>query len=540
MQTATLRRRVQDVTLSRRFAIPHPTDWTGVAVYLYGTICALLVSIVGYHSLNAGDRTIDLNGFGLLSRNLALGHGFTWGFGPTTRRAPLYPLLAAGILKMFGNDAPGIPDAVTYRPILIAQCFVFGFTCLTAWALARQLFGPRIALVTALLCPLLPPALRFIAMTEVEILTGLFAVLLAYTGLRVLARPRLSTGVWFGLVAAADTLTKPITQYYPVFFFALLWGWWIWRARRAQQPVSWRALLTRPRVFATCAALLVFGLALVPWMIRNRMVTNGQFSGISSNASGEFLRGYVYTQPKYVLLQQDLGGQPGVPGADPEANAYEDQLLLQQGLVPYGYHYFHAGVVDASPPIPAGVTSAQIEAQKDQVEDAVARSRVLHDPVGSLGKFLAQLATFWYIVETRFTSLVLGGMALVLLALSVLGVLRARRASVVTWPVVAVALYLNLVYAATVAVARYSMPLYPLLLIFAAGGLASLVPRLAPLTARLAPLGARLAPLGTRLAPVTAQLALLGARAEPVATRYFPSLMAPRSAAGAASDSPYT
>jgi hypothetical protein len=87
-----------------------------------------------------------------------------------------------------------------------------------------------------------------------------------------------------------------------------------------------------------------------------------------------------------------------------------------------------------------------------------------------------------------------------------------------------------------VAVARYSMPLYPLLLIFAAGGLASLVPRLAPLTARLAPLGARLAPLGTRLAPVTAQLALLGARAEPVATRYFPSLMAPRSAAGVAPD----
>jgi hypothetical protein len=272
-------------------------------------------------------------------------------------------------------------------------------------------------------------------------------------------------------------------------------------------------------------------------MIRNRMVTNGQFSGISSNASGEFLRGYIYSQPKYVLLQKDLGGQPGVPGADPEANAYEDQILLQHGLVPYGYHYFHAGIVDASPPIPAGVTSAQVEAQKDHVEDAVAISRVLHDPVASLGKFLAQLATFWYIVETRLTSLVLGGMALVLLALSVLGVLRARRDSVVTWPVVAVVLYLNVVYATTVAIARYSMPLYPLLLIFAAGGLASLVPHLAPLTARLAPLGARLAPLGIRLAPVTAQLALIGARVEPVATRLFPSLMAaPRPAARGAQD----
>jgi hypothetical protein len=529
MQTATLRRRIQDVTLSRRFAIRRPTDWTGVAVYLYGTICALLVSIVVYHSLNAGNSTIDLNGFGLLSRNIALGRGFTWGFGPTTRRAPLYPLLAAGILKVFGNDAPGIPDAVTYKPVLIAQCFVFGFTCLTAWAIARRLFGPRVALVTALLCPLLPPALRYIAMTEVEILTGLFAVLLAYTGLNLLERPRLSTGVWFGLVAAADTLTKPITQYYPVFFLALLWGWWIWRARREQQTLPLRSHLTQPRVIATCAALLVFGLALLPWMIRNRIVTNGQFSGISSNASGEFLRGYIYSQPKYVLLQKDLSGQPGVPGADPEANAYEDQILLQHGLVPYEFHYFHAGIVNATPPIPAGVTSAQIEVQKDHVEDAVAISRVLHDPAGFLGKFLVQLATFWYIVETRLKSLVIGGMALVLLVLSALGVLRARRDSVVTWPVVAVILYLNLVYAATVAVARFSMPLYPMLLIFAAGGLASLVPRLAPLTSRLAPVGARLAPLTTRLAP-------LGARVEPVAARYFPSLMAPRPAADVTPD----
>jgi 4-amino-4-deoxy-L-arabinose transferase-like glycosyltransferase len=530
MQTATMRRRLQDVTLSRHIPIPRPTDWTGVAVYLYGTICALLVSSVVYHSLNAGNTTIDLNGFGLLSRNIALGKGFTWGFGPTTRRAPLYPVLAAAILKVFGNDAPGVPDAEAYKPVLIAQCFVFGFTCLLAWAIARRLFGSRVALVTALLCPLLPQSLRFIAMTEVEILTGLFAVLLAYTGLNLLERPRLSTGVWFGLVAAADTLTKPVTQFYLVVFLALLWGWWIWRARREQQSEPLRAFHTRPCVVATCAALLVFGLAVLPWTIRNRIVTDGQFSGISSNASGEFLRGYINAQPKYVLLRQNFGGQDGVEGWDPEANRYEEQLLRQHGMVFYRFNYFHAGTVDVTPPIPTGVTSAQIEAQKDHVEDAVAISRVLHDPASFLGKFLVQLATFWYMVETRVTSLVIGGIALVILALSVLGILRARRASMVTWPVVAVILYLNVVYAATLAVARYSMPLYPMLLILAAGGLASLVPRIAPLTARLAP-------LGTRLTPLTAQLALIAARVEPVATRLFPSVMAaPRPAARGAQD----
>src|SRR5262249_38966465 len=155
---------------------------------------------------------------------------------------------------------------------LIAQCFVFGFTCLTAWAIARRLFGPRVALVTALLCPLLPPSLRFIAMTEVEILSGLFTVLLAYTGLNLLERPQLWPAFRFGLAPAAYPLTKPVTEFYPVVFLALLWGWWIWRELREQQRdqrhVSLVALLlaqlTRRRVLATCSALLVFGLLLLP------------------------------------------------------------------------------------------------------------------------------------------------------------------------------------------------------------------------------------------------------------------------------------
>src|SRR5262249_7955925 len=355
--------------------------------------------------------------------NFALGKGISLGYGPTIRRAPLYPILSGALLRVFGNYGPGIPDAVTYRPILIAQCFVFGFTCLTASAIARRVFGPRVALGTARLCPLLPPSLRFIAMTEVEILSGLFTVLLAYTGLNLLERPQLWTGFWFGLVAAAYTLTKPVTEFYPVVFLALLWGWWIWREQREQRHVSLLALLTRPRVLATCSALLVFGLLLLPWVIRNRAVTNGQFSGISSNAPGEFLRGYINADPRYVFLRQDFGGLDGGVGSDPAENRYEDQILLQHGLAPYGFHYFHAGTVDVTPRIPAGVTSAQLEVQKDRIEDPIAVDRVLHDPFGFLVKFLFQLATFWYLVETRFRSLVLGGIALAVLALGALGVL---------------------------------------------------------------------------------------------------------------------
>src|SRR5215831_10001852 len=97
-----------DVTAKRRL-VP-PADWTGLAVYLYGAIGALIATIVIYHGLSANAGTIDLNGFGYLSRNIAMGKGFTLGFGPTLRRAPLYPLVAGAILTVFGNYQVGVPD----------------------------------------------------------------------------------------------------------------------------------------------------------------------------------------------------------------------------------------------------------------------------------------------------------------------------------------------------------------------------------------------------------------------------------------------
>ncbi len=439
---------------------------TGALIVLYGTTVALVFGLFVYHGQSLVASSIDVNGFGLISRNLALGQGFSEGYGESIRRAPLYPAFGALVLKLFGQYAPGTPDAITYRPLLVVQAVIFGLTCLLTWATARRLFGARVALLAALICPLIPQSIRYVGQTEVETLMGFFIALLAYTGLRLVERPSLLTGGAFGLTAAAATLTKPVTQLYPLFFVALLLG--IWCVDQLRRPPNQRGLPPRGYVAAIAALFAFFVLPLVPWLVRDWAVTDGQFVGISSNAPGEALRGYVAVQPKYVFLAQDFGDW------DAEANDYEEALAERYQLPFYHWNDPQNGSVSVSPPVPAGVTSAMLSVQKDRLETNELKARIVKDPAEFVRKSVVQLATFWYLVVNRRQSMVVGAIALVILALSIVGASRAANHGARVWPVVAILVYLNLIYAGTLAMARYSMPLYPTLVVLAAGGFVAL------------------------------------------------------------------
>jgi 4-amino-4-deoxy-L-arabinose transferase-like glycosyltransferase len=467
--------------------------WTGAAVFLYGTVVASLFTFGLYARQGVIGTTIDLNGFGGIARHLVAGDGFSMGLGPTTRRAPLYPLVGAALLKLFGGGPADASDAVFFRPLLVGNCVILGLSCLAAWLLARRLYGERTALVAAVICPLIPQSLRYVSMTEVETLMGLWTILLAYASYAMASRPTLKTGVAFGVVAGLATLTKPTVQLYPIVFLAA--ACWHWKRTGA---------LRREAIVSSVVALACFAALLLPWSLRNMAVTGGQFKGISSNAPGEFLRGYVNAQPKYFLLQQDFGGVTPGEKWDPEANAFEEKLLE-----PYGLPFFWAvrqadGRVTLAPGIEPGTTSAMLEVRKDQIETAEAKRRLLADPLAFARKFVVQSATFWYIVETRTRSVIVGGIALVVLLLGALGAVRAHREGTLIWPVLLVVVYFNAIYAAVLAMARYSMPLFPMLSVIAAGGLAWLlaplfrrwvVPAPAAVTARIAttpsPEGAR-------------------------------------------------
>jgi 4-amino-4-deoxy-L-arabinose transferase-like glycosyltransferase len=446
--------------LSRFSSARRPGAWIGAAAFVYGTLVAAAFAFFVYGRQGVVDPAVDLNGFGGIALNLANGEGFSSGFGPTTRRAPLYPMLGAGLLTLFGTDAPGASDAVVYRPIIVANCLIVGLTCVVVWALSRRLFGARTAVVAAALCPLIPQSLRYVGMTEVETLMGLCIALLAWSSHALAIRPTPTTGTALGVSAALAALAKPIVLLYPAVFLPL--AWWQWHSRSVPR---------RNAVGATAAALVCFGCLLAPWMVRNRIVTHGQFTGISSNASGEFLRGYINAQPKYFLLRQDFGGSGPGEKWDPEANAWETSFLGSHGIPFYRYVRHADRQLTLMPPPPPGSTSALLEVEKDRVEGAEMKRRLRHEPGAFLRKFVIQAATFWYIVETRSRSLLVGAIALVILVLSAIGAGSAQRRGVVVWPVLLVVIYFNAMYAAFLAMARYSMPLFPTLSVVAAGGI---------------------------------------------------------------------
>src|SRR3981189_897741 len=94
-------------------AAPHSAGRQyGVAIFILGLLTSSLYAFIIYPRQHTLEPCIDLNGFGVLSRHIANGQGFTLGYGPTLRRAPLYPALAAILLKIFGNYAPNVPDAI--------------------------------------------------------------------------------------------------------------------------------------------------------------------------------------------------------------------------------------------------------------------------------------------------------------------------------------------------------------------------------------------------------------------------------------------
>ena len=426
-------------------------------IFLLGFAAAYAFAFLYYSNQSAVSVLYDLNGFGKIGRHLATGQGFSLDAGPTMRRAPLYPFFVGTILKIFGAEGE---DGLVYRPVFFAQCLIVGACALLAYELGRRVFkSERSGTIAGILVAICPQFLRYVSMTEVETVMGLLTLLAAYTSLLLWEKASIRNGLLFALVCALSTLTKPMGLLYPFIFLGAL----VWRNERASRS---NALKT------SAASLAMFIALLLPWSVRNMIVSEGQYRGISTNASGEFIRGYVNVQPKYFLLKRNFGGG-GEEGDsmiwDVEANDFEQGLML-----PYGVSFY-----DPTRPASERInvkTNVAFELRKEKAEGRIVRQLVKENPFAVLRKFAIQLFTFWYIVETKTKSKAIGLMAGVVLLFCALGVLRGHKEKAPLTPVSAPLLYFYLLYAFILAFARYSFPLYPTLMVLAGHGVSSLFP----------------------------------------------------------------
>lgn len=224
---------------------------------------------------------------GNIARSVAMGKGFSSPLGqesgPTAWLAPVYPLLIAGIFRIFGIE--------TLPSFFAAVCLNVAFSacaCLPIFYAGKRIAGLGVASAAAWMWALLPNAVTFpyewIWDTS---LMALLAAALLWATLAVAESPRLRDWCGYGLLWGLALLTDPaIGSVLP-----FLLGWATYRARRQSFP--------RLQGMALAAGCVV--LCCVPWTLRNYGVFH-RFIPLRSNLGLEL----------YVENNENYGDHPPV------------------------------------------------------------------------------------------------------------------------------------------------------------------------------------------------------------------------------------
>lgn len=192
---------------------------------------------------------------GKIAASVARGEGFSSPYkaptGPTAEQPPVFPYLLAGVFRLFG-----VYTTASAFVILSLDCLFSAITTVFVLLIGRKAFGLTVGVLAAWGWVFWPSA----ALTPVTHLwhDSLGTLLLAaafWATLRLDESPRVAGWLWLALLWGIAGLTNPALLAPMPFLLAWL------SLRRARRGESWAGRLA--------AALLVFILAISPWMVRN-------------------------------------------------------------------------------------------------------------------------------------------------------------------------------------------------------------------------------------------------------------------------------
>ncbi|MEO6966608.1 MAG: hypothetical protein ABI076_12050 [Acidobacteriaceae bacterium] len=287
----------------------------------------LYMTLAHTYHLRTGQNHFEFGyEMGRVAQALVTGHGYADPFightGPTTWVPPLYPLLLAGVFKVFG--------VYTLRSawvILTINSFFSGLTSLTTYEIGVRCFNRRIAVWSAWIWALYPAAMQYAVrwVWDMTLSTWLLTCILvvALRMRRIGETPPELSGTNAPHANDARTLRRWLT-------FAVLWGLLalsnpslllflpacgLWVLRGTQH-------VPKQLGYASAAAL-VFLLCISPWMIRNALVFH-RFIPMRANFGAELY----------------LGNGPGANGFLMEYNhpfEARDQLRLYKKMGEVAY-----------------------------------------------------------------------------------------------------------------------------------------------------------------------------------------------------------
>ena len=393
-----------------------------------------VVALVFAVKLGLGGIWFDLegivaNGFafgfevGHIAGNIAAGHGFTVSpdsevYLPTAWVSPLYPLMLAGIFKLFGAYSLAAAKAM-----LVANCLFQAASAGLLYLLGVRFGGRSVGLVAACIFLVNPNGWQFLAWAWPSQLFAFLLLLHFYSLLFPIYRSAGLVGATFALALMADGAAIAVA---PVTLAHLYFG----NSANPANPTS-ATDANRVRRRSLAAALICFAIVVAPWTIRNAQ----QFGSINP------LRGNVG-------VNLWVGNYPGA----------NDESF--HGLAPSPWH-------DAA-------EGKKFVALGERGYDRMARDRALAEIVARPGRFvvnsLTRFSGFWlgewwagYQHIAWFYSLGL----IALTALALRGAIRARKLG--TGALLAAVLLFGGPYYLTVhGHGRYRVPIEPLMCLLAA------------------------------------------------------------------------
>jgi 4-amino-4-deoxy-L-arabinose transferase-like glycosyltransferase len=192
---------------------------------------------------------------GRIARALATGFGFSDPFrghtGPTAWVGPLFPLLLAGVFKLFGVFTP-----LSAWVILTLNSLFSALTALTVWEIAGRCFNQSVARWSAWIWALYPAAMQYAVrwVWDASLTTFLFSWVLVLA-LRLRSGDTLTRWTLFGLLWGLTGLSNPA-----LLIFLPACGLWVLAGTPRRQVAG---VLLAATLFAAC---------LGPWTWRNWLV----------------------------------------------------------------------------------------------------------------------------------------------------------------------------------------------------------------------------------------------------------------------------
>jgi 4-amino-4-deoxy-L-arabinose transferase-like glycosyltransferase len=368
--------------------------------------------------------------YDLLGWSLSQGNGYRFlpDTAPTLMREPGYPLFLAGLFWLFGKSL----GAIRVANLLL--------TAITAWLtyrLADRIFSSKAIAFLASVLLLIHPAI-FVAELRggVEILFTLLIVCFISALLAALQSGRFKDFFLAGLVLGVATLVRSTALLFPVFLvpFFLLW--------KSARP-SWI------RACGVIAVVLAGAMITIsPWMIRNWKVAGVPIPTSSVQPIAAHAGQYICSNRSLYSNFQDL---------DSEAAEFRSRFGTQHGFrFAGGYYMYFYDVKDE-------LAFSKLLAQ--HVIENYERSPTLIFRCSAINVF-----NFWFTGKDWTATAMNALVQLPYLILGVLGMiftLKSGRGSDGGILMLFIA-YLMLVHLPVHAQARYSVPLIPLLAIFAA------------------------------------------------------------------------